>query len=71
MSRVYNDVINAYNRDKSLKVHYYGWVTDRGEHGLMNMQIQFLGFNSSEWYGHIAKLPDENLMITLLIITIL
>jgi hypothetical protein len=59
MPRVYNDVINAYNRDKSLKVHYYGWVTDRGEHGLMNMQIQFLGFDSSEWYGHIAKLPDR------------
>jgi hypothetical protein len=61
MPRVYNDVINAYNRDKSLKVHYYGWVTDRGEHGLMNMQIQFLGFDSSEWYypGPISQIPDS------------
>jgi len=61
MPRVYNDVINAYSSRKDLKVHYYGWVTDRGEHGLMNMQIQFLGFDSSEWYGHIAKLPDPEL----------
>jgi len=61
MPRVYNDVINAYNRDKSQKVHYYGWVTDRGEHGLMNMQIQFLGFDSSEWYGPLSKIPDEEL----------
>jgi len=61
MPRVYNDVINAYSNKKDLKVYYYLWVTDRGEHGLMNMQIQFLGFDSSEWYGRIAKLPDPEL----------
>ena len=63
MPRVYNDVINAYNRDKSLKVHYYGWVTDRGEHGLMNMQKRFLGFDPSEWLypGPLSKIPDPQL----------
>jgi hypothetical protein len=63
MPRVYNDVINAYNKDKSLKVHYYGWITDRGSHGLRNMQIQFLGFDSSEWYypGPLSKIPDPQL----------
>ena len=63
MPRVYNDVINAYSNRKDLKVHYYGWVTDRGFHGLQNMQIQFLGFNSSEWYypGPLSKVPDSEL----------
>jgi hypothetical protein len=63
MPRVYNDVINAYSNRKDLKVHYYGWVTDRGEHGLMNMQIQFLGFDSSEWLypGLLSKIPDPEL----------
>ncbi len=63
LPRVYNDVINAYNKDKSLKVHYYGWITDRGSHGLRNMQIQFLGFDSSEWYypGPLSKIPNLQL----------
>jgi hypothetical protein len=63
MPRVYNDVINAYNKDKSLKVHYYGWVTDRGSHGLRNMQIQFLGFDPLEWIypGPLSKIPDSEL----------
>jgi hypothetical protein len=62
LPRVYNDVINAYNKDKSLKVYYYGWVTDRGGR-LKNMQIQFLGFDTSEWLypGPLSKIPDPQL----------
>jgi hypothetical protein len=63
MPRVYNDVINAYNKDKSLKVHYYGWITDRGSHGLKNMNIQFLGSDPLDWIypGPLTKIPASEI----------
>jgi hypothetical protein len=39
------------------RTHYYGWVGDRGEHGLMNAQIQFLGFDVKDWYEKIVHQP--------------
>jgi len=39
------------------RTHFYGWITDRGDHGLMNMQVQFLGFDKEEWYNKVVKNP--------------
>ena len=41
------------------RVDFYGWITDRGEHGLLNAQIKFLGFNTTDWYNVITKLPKK------------
>ncbi|MEM3406865.1 MAG: hypothetical protein QXY18_00225 [Nitrososphaerota archaeon] len=58
MPRVYEEVISKYpndlyhnpitKEDMDYRVHYYGWINDRADHGLYNAGKQFLGVDINE-----------------------